>query len=308
MAKKKLNFNYNPLLSGPSLSSRSRMGSPYREIAVAEIDVDPDQPRRAFATESLAELAASIKEYGVLCPILVRVAEAGTYRLISGERRLRAAKLAGLESIPAVVDQKEEGSDSILARQLVENLQRQDLSPMERALAIGQLRDLNNWSVREIGRRLGLSKSFVQRSLEILSLPEDLQTALISGAAESKILLLAQLKDREMRKELLARMDSLSREELETEIAVLMSASEKDRTLSHSGTGDGAKARKSLSPEDQNLIMELQRTLGIKVSLLRKAGKADQGKLVLEFYSMDDLKELFRRLIEGSRHHGQAIN
>jgi len=284
----------NPLLSGPSLASRARYGSPYREIPLGDIDVDPDQPRRVFDTESLAELAASIKEYGVLCPILVRLMEGGTYRLVSGERRLRASKLAGLEFIPAVVDGTSDDATTTLAKQLVENIQRADLSSMEKAIAVGQLRDSYQWSVREIARRLGVSKSFVQRCFDVLTLPDDLQAALIAGAAESKVLLLGQVENRDLRKELLSKLESLTRDELEIRIQGGVAAGESE--LSHRGTvGKKGRVRKS-SSDDQRIVAELQRALGAKVLLMRSERKKGQGKLLIEFYSDDDFRELYRRL------------
>ena len=197
---KQIKISNNPLFSGPSLEARSAAGivanGPYRELQISDIDVDPNQPRRVFSEEGLAELAGSIKEHGVLCPILVKAAEGGTFRLVAGERRLRASKLAGLDKIPAIIDSSNDSEGTKLAKQLVENVQRESLSPMEKALAIGQLKEQTDWSIREIAKQLGVSKGFVQRSLEILALPEDLQAALISGASESKVLILAKVEDK----------------------------------------------------------------------------------------------------------------
>jgi ParB family chromosome partitioning protein len=206
MTKKTVTFDLNPLFSGPSLRDREFSGSPFRLVPIADIDVNPEQPRRTFNEESLKELADSIKEYGVLSPVLIRPTEGGTFRLISGERRLRACKMVGIEAIPAIMDVGPDDESKTLSKQLVENLQREDLSSMERALAIGQLRDHFKLSVREIAKHLGLSKSLIQRSIEVLQLPDDLQAALIAGASESKILLLSQIKSRELRKELLAKI------------------------------------------------------------------------------------------------------
>jgi len=295
VARKKVSFALNPLLSGPSLASRAATGSPYREIPVAEVDVDPDQPRRVFDTEALAELAASIKEHGVLCPILVKVAGGGTYRLVSGERRLRASKLAGLATIPAVIDSADESETSTLAKQLVENMQRQDLTAMERALAIGQLRDTFQLSIRDIAKRLGVSKGIVQRSLDILSLPDDLQAALIDGASESKILVLGRVSDRALRKELLGLIDELTREELEQRIRESGGAGEDEERVYRGGTKRSSSKR--ASAEDTRLASDLQRVLGTRVQVLRRRGKPQQGKLMLEFYSNDDLAEIVKRLM-----------
>lgn len=295
MAKKTIKFNVNPLFGGPSLEARTRSGNPYRELRLAEIEVDPDQPRRVFDSGSLTELAESIKEYGVLCPVLVRIMSTGTSRLVAGERRLRAAKLAGLETIPAVIDASPSEDVDFLAKQLVENIQRADLTPMERSLAIGQLRDRYQWSIREIASHLSVSKGIVQRSLEILELPDDLQAALIAGASESKVLLLSKITSRESRKQLIAQLDKLSRSELEEIIAKWDRSVDSLGEAYHGGT-ENLRQRIELSVEDQRIIEEIQKTLGIKVHLIRKVGKAGQGKLALEFYSAEDLYEIYRRL------------
>ncbi len=295
MARKNLKFEINPLLAGPTLEARAKSGSPYRLLPISEIDADPEQPRRTFETESLAELAASIKEFGVLSPILVRVTAGGTYRVVAGERRLRACRLLGLDTIPAIIDADDSETQSTLAKQLVENIQRQDLSPLEKGQAMAQLRDRHALSIRDIARRLGVSKSAVQRHLDLLTLPTDLKEALAAGAPESKILLLAQVSDEAARKELLAQLDQLSRDGLDSKLKALLG--EKEGDLSHRGTrSKSKKGRVSLSVEDKRIIDELQRSLRMKVQLLRAKKRSGQGRLVLEFYSAEDLNELFKKL------------
>jgi ParB family transcriptional regulator, chromosome partitioning protein len=299
VARKTVKFDVNPLLGGPSLLSRTRLGSPYRELVIDEIDVDPDQPRRVFDSDKLQELADSIKEHGIISPILVRALEGGTYRLISGERRLRAAKLAGLDIIPAVVDQAENEDDvSRLSKQLVENIQRSDLSCMERAIAIGQLKDTLKCSIRQIATKLGISKAFVQRSLEILELPDDLQAALINGASESKILALASISNRELRAEFVAQLDNFTRSQLEEEVKRINSLLEgKQDEPYHGGTKPTLKRKKTkLSAEEERLINEIQKCIGTKVELVKRKGKKDQGKVVIDFYTQQDLSEIYRRL------------
>ena len=296
MTRKSISFDVNPLFGGPSLEARNRTGSPFRVLNLSEIDADPDQPRRVFGSDSLEELASSIKQFGVLCPIRVRVTAGGTYKLIAGERRFRAAKLAGLEAIPAVIDAEDGSSDDSLAKQLVENLQREDLTSMERALAIGQLKQTYSLSVREIAARLGVSKSLVQRSLEILSLPDDLQAALIAGAPESKILVLAEVADRAVRKKLLEELNQISRFELELRVKELHGAGDEKEDSSHGGTDKTPKERSEISAEDQHIVEEIQRALGTKVHIARLRNKKEQGRLVIEFYSGEDLDEVFKRL------------
>ena len=200
MSKRSFSVVNNPLMAGPALDERSKGGIPYREIPLSAIEADPHQPRQNFDEDKLGELAESIKLYGVLSPILVRSGQLpGRYTLISGERRFRAAHLAGLSSIPAIVNQSDDVEGRNLAIQLVENLQRDDLSAIERAHAIGALRDAHSLSVREIAEKLSISKSAVQRSLDILQLPHDLLHALKAGASESKVLLLAKIEDEAVR-------------------------------------------------------------------------------------------------------------
>ncbi len=290
-SKRKLILANNPLLSGPALGDRERGGIPYRVLQVASIERDPKQPRTNFDQDKLAELAHSIKTYGVLTPILVSPgASPGKYTLISGERRLRASALAGMESIPAIIDQREEGAeDRTLAIQLVENLQRADLSPLERAHAIGALRDTYKLSVRDIGERLGVSKSMVQRSLEILELPDDLLNALKDGASESKILLLAKISDPAIRASYLRDLDSLTRGDLQ-------------KNMKGSSSRDTAEAQQEQKgdPEDRRIVDEIQRALGLKVKMLRVVPGGEAGRLVVDFYSSQDLQEIFRRLVGAS--------
>lgn len=289
MTKKSIKFAFNPLLSGPSIKDRSYAGSPYRLLSITEIDLDPDQPRRVFNEEALAELSESIKLFGILNPILVRQTEVGTYRIVAGERRFRAAKLAGIDLVPAILDQREENDSEKLALQLVENIQRQDLSSMERAIAIGQLKEQHAISVREIARLLGISKSMVQRSLEVLQLPDDLQAALIAGISESKVLMLAGISDRSQRESLLKQIEGLTREKLEELI--------NKNSPSHGGTDKKSfTKKKELSLEDKRIVEAIQRKLGTKVKLTRKPGRGKGGSLTLEFYTSEDLEELYKRL------------
>lgn len=298
MSRKALKFEINPLLSGPSLDVRTRSGSPYRILPINDIDVDPDQPRRSFDAESIAELASSIEAHGLLCPILVRATEGGTFRLVSGERRLRACRALGLDTIPAILDTQDGEQSDILAKQLVENIQRSDLNPMERALAVGQLKERFNLSVREIGVKLGLSKSSVQRSMDLLNLPDDLQAALISGAPETKVIQLAKVADVSKRRKLLDNLEKLNRDEL----SYLLESGGDIEELSHRGTvgsKDDISSRIGDSKTqiaDQRIEDELRKGLGLKISIKRNPKSPDKGRIVIDFYSKSDLSEIYDRL------------
>jgi ParB family chromosome partitioning protein len=287
MTKRGFSFANNPLMQGPALQDRTKGGVPYREIPLSAIEPDPNQPRRTFDQEKLQELADSIKLYGVISPILVRAAKLpGRFTVISGERRYRASNLAGLSSIPAIVSQADEADDRTLALQLVENLQRDDLTPLERAQAIGALRDAHNLSIRDIAEKLSISKSAVQRSLEILQLPDDLLNALKEGAAESKVLLLAKIDDPSIRATYLKDLDVLTRNELERNLKAPKDTANTDEA-----------PVKTISAEDMRIADEIQRALGMKVKLSRSGTGSDTGRLVIDFYSDSDLQIVFRKLV-----------
>jgi ParB family chromosome partitioning protein len=287
MSKRSFSFANNPLMAGPALEERARGGIPYREIPVSAIEADPHQPRRNFDEAKLQELAESIKLYGVLSPILVRAgALPGRYTIISGERRYRAAQVAGLAAIPAIVSQGEGEDSRTLAIQLVENLQRDDLSSLERAQAIGALRDAHNLSVREIAERLSISKSAVQRSLEILQLPDDLMNALREGASESKVLLVAKIDDPAVRANYLKDIDVLTRVQLGQSVEAKRAAVVSETLES-----------KVMNAEDQRIAEEIQRALGMKVRLARSNPNSDGGRLAIDFYGEGDLQMLFRKLV-----------
>lgn len=289
MTKRGFSFANNPLMQGPALDERARGGVPYREIPLSAIEADPNQPRRTFDTEKLQELAESIKQYGVISPILVRAGKLpGRYTVISGERRFRAANLAGLSSIPAVVNQGDDAQDRMLAMQLVENLQRDDLTPLERAQAIGALRDAHNLSIRDIADKLNISKSAVQRSLEILQLPDDLLNALREGAAESKVLLLAKIEDAAVRATYLKDLDVLTRSQLERNIQSPKGAPQANNDDS---------IQKPVSAEDMRIADEIQRALGMKVRLSRPSSNTENGRLTIDFYGDGDLQVIFRKLV-----------
>lgn len=286
MNRRKLLIANNPLLSGPTYEEREKGGIPYRVVAIDAIDRDPNQPRINFDEERLEELAQSIRTYGVLSPLLVRPVQSspGRFLLIAGERRLRASKLAGLPTIPVLVEQNEDSNDErTLAMQLVENLQRTDLSPLERAHAIGALKDAHSLSVRDVADRLGISKSMVQRSLDILELPDDLLNALREGASESKVLLLSKIPEKEVRARYLQDIELVSRAELQEKLV---------------GSRDKPRIVKpvEVTPEDARLMDEIQRAVGTKVKIIRNAD-SESGRLVIDFYSSDDLREVFRKLV-----------
>ena len=157
---------------------RARAG--FAEIPVDRLQPNPQQPRHRFDDKALAELAESIRKHGVLQPILVSEDRPGHYLLITGERRWRAARVAGLATIPAVIREQLEGSEQ-LELALVENLQRRDLTPLEEARAFEHLRTSLGLSQQEIADRVGMDRSTVANSLRLLKLPTEFQELVERG-------------------------------------------------------------------------------------------------------------------------------
>ena len=155
-------------------------GPELREVPVDLVAPNPRQPRRRFDEEALAALAGSVTERGVLQPILVRPVAGGTYELIAGERRLRAAQIAGLESVPAIVRAHDDAESVELA--LIENMVREDLNPVEEAQACALLVDELGLTREEVGRRVGRSRVAVSNLMRLLDLPDEVLTLLESGA------------------------------------------------------------------------------------------------------------------------------
>lgn len=149
------------------------------EIYVDTIEVNPDQPRRIFGEDELMELTESIKEYGVIQPVIVKKNEHGTYTLIAGERRLRASILAGLEKIPSIVRESDSQDSAIIA--LVENVQRENLGYMEEAQAYNKLIEEYGMTQSELALRVGKKQSTISNKIRLLALPEDIQDALITN-------------------------------------------------------------------------------------------------------------------------------
>jgi len=167
-----------------------------RYVPVDEIVPNPYQPRRNFPEEELLELAESIRVHGMLQPIVVREKD-GRYEIIAGERRWRAAKLAGLDRVPAII-REVESEEEMLVFALVENLQREDLNPVEKALALKKLKEEFNATDQEIGRIIGKSRSAVTNTLRLLDLPEEVLVLLAEGKiSEGHARVLLRLEDPE---------------------------------------------------------------------------------------------------------------
>lgn len=183
----------SPPLVAASLAAPDRLRGVARSRSAAEIPIDriapdPDQPREEFEAEALQRLTESLRSKGQLQPIRVRWAEEeGQYVIICGERRWRAAGLAGLTTLQCIVAEKPADAGELLAIQLIENCVREDLRPVEQAKAFRQLADRNGWSTRQIARELGVDQSHVVRSLALLDLPAAVQDQVEQGALPASV-------------------------------------------------------------------------------------------------------------------------
>ena len=256
------------------------------------VDIDllkpnPHQPRSEFDEEALKELAASIKENGIIQPPLVEEAENGSYYIIAGERRTRAAKLAGLKEIPVRVQKFTEEKKLEVA--LIENIQREDLNPLEEALAYKKMMELGNINQEEVAKRVGKNRSTVANALRLLKLPENMQTSLANGKISAgharAILSVVNPSDQSV---LYARIlgQGLSVRDAEAQ-AVQMN--EGNRT-------QPKKTEKKDAPKDnrdaQIVSLENQfiEALGTKVSL---KGDLKKGSIQIDYFSRDDLDRLY---------------
>ena len=154
-------------------------GAAVTEIAIGELDPNPQQPRRDFSEERISELAQSIRDQGVLQPILVRHTGGGRYRIVAGERRWRAAREAGLETVPCLIRELDDAQEKEIA--LIENLQREDLNPLEAAEGIRALMDDGGYTQEMASKRLGMSRPAVANLLRLLALPEEIRNLIRDG-------------------------------------------------------------------------------------------------------------------------------
>ena len=216
---KKISFQLNPLVSKQAITSLTSVGSNYREIPLELLELDPSQPRKTLNEAEILKLADSIKEVGLLQPLVVQEKGGGKFLIISGERRYRACKLLGLSKIPCILANKQVGeNDFKLITQLIENIQREDLNPADKADAIYELHSKFGLSIRDIASKLGMSKSAVHRSLQIAQLPTNLKDMLRHGHPESKVLKLAQTRRMSSKPSALAKVEVLKYQSLATEI------------------------------------------------------------------------------------------
>ena len=293
--------------TGTNNGTNKESATGLKDIPVNAIDPNPNQPRVHFDEASLAELTASISAIGVLQPILVRPEGSDRFQLIAGERRWRAASRAGLQMIPAIVRVTDDVSS--VEQALVENLHRQDLTPLEEAAAYQQLLEDFNMTHEQVASKVGKSRSAITNALRLLGLPPSIQSLLADGrlsAGHAKALL--GTPDRSLQEQLAKRAVEMGWTVRGVEEAVRDSQPASTTSGGGAGTGTAGKtAAKSTSStgtkttalrppgllELEGLLAEhLQTSVGVTIS-----GK--HGKVTIDFADLEDLERIYRLMTEG---------
>ena len=254
-----------------------------KAIPIKNIIPNHDQPRLTIKEDSLAELADSIREQGVLQPVIVTKKTAIEYELICGERRLRAAALAGLENIPAVV--KEVAGDKMLELALVENIQREDLGPLEEATAYARLIEERGLTQEDVAKRVGKNRSTVANTVRLLRLPKEVQDLIANdlisaGHARALVTLLTPEHQRVMAQRIVKEHLSVR----QTEEIVLGLNSGKRR----------AKRARLLNPHVADLERKLEQRFRTRIKIYNN--KKNQGRIEIRYFSLDELDSILQTM------------
>ena len=253
------------------------------EIDVNDIDPNSDQPRKTFDDEKIQELAQSIETYGIVQPIILqRIGR--RYIIIAGERRYRAARIAGLGAVPAVI--KEYSKQALMEVSLIENIQREDLNPIEEAQAIRMLMDEHNLTQDDVSSRIGKSRSAVANTLRLLSLPDPIREMVMTGYLSSgHARCLVTLKTDEQKIAAAQRIVAEGLSVRATEEMIKTMESAKARVV---------KKESEAPPEIRSAETKLSDTLGTKVQI---SGSLKKGKVTLSYYNEEQLESLYEFLL-----------
>lgn len=298
---KPFTFDLHPIAQRPSVPAvKQTEGKEDRifQIETDKIDPNPHQPRKSFNEEELRDLANSIREFGILQPLLVSKIEQESefgqsvrYELIAGERRLKAAKMLGLPTVPVIIKNAAPEIEK-LEMAVIENIQRTDLNPIESARAMARLQDEFGMTQREIAGKLGKSREVVANTIRLLSLPSEIQNAINEGRVnESQGRMLLSLEDPKLQSSIFAEIlkDNLTVRQLESRIRKVKGAKASQNGNAHSGH--------LIDAETEALREKLEEFLGTKVEVMRD-GKS--GKIIINFYSQEELNAVLNKFFKQS--------
>lgn len=248
-------------------------------IDINDIKPNKDQPRKTFNEEKLKDLANSIKENGVIQPLIIRKAQNG-YELVAGERRWRAARIAEIKKVPCIIRDFDEKQNMIVA--IIENMQRENLDPIEEALGLNEMIKRFEFTQEQVSNALGKSRAYIANSLRLLKLPEKIQNMIIEGhisAAHGRTII--TIKDEKKQIEV---CDKIIRNGLSVRAAERLTEKIKD-----DARPERKKRKPSVNAEIAAVEDELRKIFGTKVNI---NGKASTGKIEIEYYSVDELNRL----------------
>ncbi len=264
-----------------SLGDKERKALGISEVELDKIIPNEYQPRKVFDDEKLKELASSIREQGVIQPVIVHRSPGGGYQLIAGERRWRAARLAGLKTIPVLV--KEATKRELMEMALIENIQREDLNALEAAEAYKRLQDEFKLTQEDLAKRVGKERSTITNFLRLLSLPKEVKQDLVGGSlsmGHAKALL---------------SLDRV-RDQIAAAAAIVkkgLSVREAEALAAHLKNPIREKKHARVSPELRSVEDKLKKALGTKVTI---AAKAKGGRIVIDYYSNDELDRILEKI------------
>lgn len=254
-----------------------------QEVQVKDIHANQNQPRKNFDEQKLNELADSIKEHGILQPVILRK-KAGTYELVAGERRWRAAQKAGIEKIPAII--KDLSDSDVMEIALIENLQREDLNPLEEAAAYKKLIEEFGMTQEKLSKRVGKSRSQIANTVRLLNLDDEIKELISEGkmtAGHARALLAIEDKKERLRLARKISEDNMSVRQIEETVKIKTQEKRK------------SKKNEDVNPAFVEISERLQRSLGTKVKI---KGSEKRGKIEIEFYSEDELERILETIIQ----------
>ena len=286
-ANKGLGKGLGALLSNEGIPEASK--DSVVELKINDISPNSDQPRKQFDEEALSELAASIKENGIIQPIIVAKRGSG-YRIVAGERRWRASRLAGLKVIPAIV--RDLTDQQTMEQALIENIQRQDLNPLEEAFAMDNLMKEHGLTQEALAKKLGKSRPAIANTLRLMNIDESLQDFIRNGdlsAGHARALLAITDKEEQKKAADVVMIKEMSVRETEEYVKSILDPKP-------------LKAKKTLSKDSpvalssKDIEHKLASHYGTKVKLKLKDEKKGNGSIVIEYYSYDDLDRLLEMM------------
>lgn len=254
-------------------------GEKIYNVELSRITPNPKQPRKYFDDEALSELSESIRIHGIIQPLVLNKV-GDKFVIVAGERRYRASKLAGLDSVPAVVKTMSEEQAREIS--LIENLQRENLNPIEEGEALKQLMELNKMTQEEVAKRVSKSRSNVANTMRLLALPESVKGLirdgrLSAGHARALLPIKDELKQSEYARKIVEK--GLSVREVEKGVKEILNPELKKKKMTE-------EQRERMSLEMKNLILDMQRAFGTRV---RAVGNENKGRIYIDYYTKDDL-------------------